>query len=104
MFDVHRLVRLATRKWLREHNQWDVWAGRALARLVHVIPFGDHGTRGVWTVYLPHDMHVAGLLEVHEDKARMSLLGRIISCEYTLGRYKAAEQTQRQLLDQHENE
>lgn len=29
----------------------------------------------------------------------MSLLNRIRSCEWTLGRYKAAEQTERQLLN-----
>ncbi|KAF1954477.1 kinesin light chain [Byssothecium circinans] len=101
-FDMHRLVRLATRNWLREHNQWQEWASKALARLVEVVPFGDYDTRETWTAYLPHAMHVVGLREVHEAEDRIWLLERVGLCEQTLGRYRAAEQALGQVLERRE--
>ena len=102
-FDVHRLVQLATRNWLRARDRWHVWANRTLERLVEVVPFGDHDTREVWTAYLPHAIHVVGLVEVREAEDRMSLLDRMGRCERTLGRYKAAEWAHRQLSEQRES-
>jgi tetratricopeptide (TPR) repeat protein len=99
VFNVHRLVRLATRNWLREHGRWHIWPRKALARLVTVVPFGDHDTREVWTAYLPHAVYVAGLPEVYEAEERVSLLERVGYCEQTLGRYRAAERAHRQVLD-----
>jgi tetratricopeptide (TPR) repeat protein len=101
-FDMHRLVRLATRNWLREHNQWQVWASRALTRLVQVVPFGDHETRKTWTAYLPHAMHIVNQPEVFEAEGRISLLSRIGRCEQTLGRYRAAKQAHEQVLERRE--
>jgi tetratricopeptide (TPR) repeat protein len=53
-FDVHRLVYLATRNWLRVEDELLIWADKALNRLVEVIPEGGHTNREVWTRYLPH--------------------------------------------------
>ncbi|KZM27862.1 uncharacterized protein EKO05_0010026 [Ascochyta rabiei] len=43
--DVHPLVHVATRSWLKNHGQWDVWAERALKRLLEIVPFGDYNTQ-----------------------------------------------------------
>ncbi|KAF2726400.1 hypothetical protein EJ04DRAFT_223043, partial [Polyplosphaeria fusca] len=39
MYDMHRLVCLASRNWLRDHQRWKVWANKALSRLIEVIPY-----------------------------------------------------------------
>jgi tetratricopeptide (TPR) repeat protein len=101
-FDVHPLVHLAMRGWLKAHNQWNVWAEKTLKRLVDIVPFGDHDTREVWTAYLPHATHVADLPEVYEAENRMTMLDQIGHCEWTLGRYKAAGRAYRQLFERRE--
>jgi tetratricopeptide (TPR) repeat protein len=100
--DVHRLVHLVTRSWLRAQDQWYGWANKTLERLLEVVPFGDYDKRETWTAYLPHAIHVVNLAELCEVKGRLGLLSRIGSCEHTLGRYKAAEWTYQQLLEQRE--
>jgi hypothetical protein len=102
VFDVHALVRLATRSWLRENDRWRSSVDKALTRLVEVVPLGGHDKREVWTAYLPHAIHAVGLPEMYEAEARISLLDRIGRCEQTLGRYKAAEWAHRQLLERRE--
>ncbi|KAF2494969.1 hypothetical protein BU16DRAFT_590237 [Lophium mytilinum] len=102
-FDIHALVYLATRNWLKESNRWPSAVAKALTRLVEVLPYGGHSKRMIWTAYLPHANHIVGLPEVYEAEARMSLLNRIGWCESTLGRFKAAELAHRQLLEHKEN-
>ena len=101
-FDVHPLVHLATRNWLRAHDQWHVWANKTLTRLVEVVPFGGHDKREVWMTYLPHAIHVVDLPQLFEAEARMSLLDRIGHCEQMLGHYKGAQQAHQQLLGRRE--
>ncbi|KAF2647204.1 TPR-like protein [Lophiostoma macrostomum CBS 122681] len=101
-FDVHPLVHLAMRGWLKAHNQWNLWAEKTLTRLVEIVPFGDHDTREAWTTYLPHAMHVVDVPEVYDTEGRMSLLDRIGRCEQTLGRYRDAELAHQRLLEQRE--
>jgi tetratricopeptide (TPR) repeat protein len=98
--DVHRLVHLVMRSWLRSQKQWHIWVDKTLTRLVEVLPLGGHDKREVWTAYLPHAIHVVGLAELCERKDR--LLDRVGRCEKTLGHYKAAEWAHRQLLEQRE--
>jgi tetratricopeptide (TPR) repeat protein len=96
--DVHRLVHLVTRNWLRMQKQQCVWVNRALTRLVEVVPLGDHEQKGAWTAYLPHAVHVVKLCEIYAKDAEVSLQDRIGRCEQRLGRYKAAERAHLQLL------
>ena len=96
--DVHRLVQLATRNWLRLKHQWRACADKALARLVEVVPLGGHKNMEIWTAYLPHAVHVVGLVEIGDTKGMMSLLDRIGRCQQALGLYEAAVSAHRQLL------
>jgi tetratricopeptide (TPR) repeat protein len=97
-FDIHRLVHLAARNWLREQNLWHFWVSKTLTRLVEIVPPGDHNTMETWTAYLPHAMHVIEMPEAYELEDRISLLARVGYCEQTLGRYRAAERAHRQVL------
>ncbi|KAF2871031.1 hypothetical protein BDV95DRAFT_52854 [Massariosphaeria phaeospora] len=102
MFDMHRLVRLAMQKWLREHQQWGAWVNKTLTWLVEVVPYGGHERREVWTAYLPHAMHVVELAEVYEVEGRVLLLDRLGRCEQSLGRYNSAEAAHRKVLERRE--
>jgi tetratricopeptide (TPR) repeat protein len=98
IFDMHRLVRLATRSWLQDNGQWQEWASRALRRLVELMPFADHETRQSWSAYLPHATMVIEIPEVFETEDRIMLLSQVGNCELILGRYRAAEQALLQVL------
>ena len=51
-FDLHRLVHLATRRWLTEKDLISEWATRTTRRLAEVFPNHDHNNRAIWRVYL----------------------------------------------------
>jgi hypothetical protein len=55
-FDVHPLLHLAMRGWLKKNDQWIGWAEKAMQRLMEIVPYGDYESREVWTAYLPHAM------------------------------------------------
>ncbi|KAF2202161.1 kinesin light chain [Delitschia confertaspora ATCC 74209] len=101
-FDMHRLVNLAMHNWLKEHQQWDGWVNRTLARLVEIVPYGSYKRREIWTAYLPHAMDIVELPEACNSEDSVLLLDRIGRCEQTLGRYEAAEATHRKVLKQRE--
>jgi tetratricopeptide (TPR) repeat protein len=97
--EVHRLVQLATRNWLKSEDRWHVWLKKALVRLVGIVPLGGHEKREAWTPYLPHAIYIVGLAELKEMDYTISLLDRIGRCEWELGRYEAATFTHMQLLE-----
>lgn len=59
-FDLHRLVHLATRNWLRTEDALAEWTAKAVAQLDKVFPTNDPQNRIVWRAYLPHVGHVLG--------------------------------------------
>jgi tetratricopeptide (TPR) repeat protein len=98
-FNVHPLVHLAIRGWLKAHNKWREWLETTMSRLELIVPLGDHETIREWTAYLPHAKHIVDMPEVYETEVRMGLLRRIGECEMMLGQYKAAEETLRLLVE-----
>ncbi|KAH7079197.1 kinesin light chain 1 [Paraphoma chrysanthemicola] len=101
-FDMHPLVHLTIRGWMKGQHQWDIWTERAMKRLTELIPYGNPNTREVWAAYLPHAKHVVDIYEACKSESRMTLLERLGECERMLGRYAAAEQTYRQAIEQRE--
>jgi tetratricopeptide (TPR) repeat protein len=99
-FDIHPLVHLAIRGWLKAHDQWTLWTRKTMARLVEIVPYGDHDTRDYWTTYMHHAMHLLNQSEVQELSGRMALLEKIGRCERSLGRYQASERAYRRAFDQ----
>lgn len=97
-FDVHPLVHLAIREWLKEHDQWEMSMEITLDHLLELLPTGYIDAMGAWISYLPHAMHVAEHTEVFETIDGASLFTAIGSCEYRLGRYKDAENSHKKAL------
>jgi tetratricopeptide (TPR) repeat protein len=97
-FDVHRLVHMAVAWWLNGQDEQKAWVAKAAARLEELVPCGGHKNKDIWTRYLSHANHVAGLESILDDETRESLLHRVGRCQASLGRYSAAEIAHRQVL------
>jgi tetratricopeptide (TPR) repeat protein len=98
LFDMHRLVHMASKWWLKGHYEQTAWTAKVAGRLEELIPYGGHERKEVWTMYLSHALHVAGLDSILEETARASLLVRVGRCQSSLGQYATAEWTHRQVF------
>ncbi|KAH0562201.1 hypothetical protein GP486_003102 [Trichoglossum hirsutum] len=100
LLDLHRLVHLATRNWLRTEGSLGQWVAKALERLEEMFPDSDHTNRSVWRMYLPHARYV---LESESEEGienkKMELLWKFGSCVSSEGRYKEAEKAFVQVVE-----
>ncbi|KAF2190064.1 FabD/lysophospholipase-like protein [Zopfia rhizophila CBS 207.26] len=99
LLDLHRLVHLATRNWLRMKGSRGEWAAKALERLEEVFPDSDHINRSVWRMYLPHAQYALEF-ELEEDvgNGKTELLWKFGKCAHSDGRYKEAEKAFAQVM------
>ncbi|KAE8383299.1 purine and uridine phosphorylase [Aspergillus bertholletiae] len=90
--NMHRLVYIATRNWLRKSGLWSHWVERVATQMQGVFPGADHTNRMLWREYLPH-----ALALVHEDEFikrqdnYIILVQKIADCLHSDGRYTEAE-------------
>ncbi|KAL6228690.1 hypothetical protein BDW75DRAFT_143238 [Aspergillus navahoensis] len=91
-FDLHRLVHLATRNWLRRISSLSEWTLTALARLEEIFPDDDYTNREKWKTYLPHALRVLGRDEVRGIRQRYELLYKVSICLLADGRATEAVQ------------
>jgi tetratricopeptide (TPR) repeat protein len=93
--DLHRLVHLATRNWLRKEDLLAQWTGRAVTRLKDVLPIDSNQAdqcRNVWRRYITHARHALECNSIeNDDKRRIGLVFRLGICLYINGRYDEAE-------------
>jgi tetratricopeptide (TPR) repeat protein len=91
-FDLHRLVHLATRNWLRREESLAQWTLKAVTRLDEVFPNAHHKNRSLWRAYLPHACYILeSSLINNEYPERIKLLWKYGQCLYSDGRYTEAE-------------
>jgi len=90
-FDLHRLVHLATRSWLKEQGSSNEWIKKAIARLADVFPDNDHQNRALWRAYLPHARCLLSSSLKDDVDGRLLLLERFGLCLMSDGRYIEAE-------------
>jgi len=90
--DIHPLVHLATRNWLRREESLAKWTSQAVTRLGEVFPDNDHENRSVWRLYLPHAQYVLES-SFNEDgvEEKSVLLWKFGMCLCSDGRYNEAE-------------
>ncbi|OAL51109.1 FabD/lysophospholipase-like protein [Pyrenochaeta sp. DS3sAY3a] len=85
--DVHRLVHLATRSWLRRQQSLDVWASKAMLRVHDTIETSNFDNAAAWRPYLAHADYV---LRSHETLAKtkgINLMWCYAWCLLAEGRY-----------------
>lgn len=98
-FDMHRLVRLATRNWLDEKGNHEECVTEVIQRLEQAFPHPRIANKDTWIKYLPHLEAALGSLEGSANKAASVLLPKAGHCYYVLGRYQNSEQKWRQALE-----
>lgn len=94
VLDLHRLVHLTMRNWLRQAGLLHKWTEKAVSRVGEVLPEAEHehGTTAVWRAYLPHAQQVLASDLVSEESAqRVELLRKYGRCVYSDGRWNEAE-------------
>ena len=100
VLDLHRLVHLATRNWLRKERKLAQWTERVIVRLEEVFPDDDHKNRSVWRRYLPHARYALQADLVDKDwTCRMDLICRYGLCLYDDGQWNEAEVAILQVLE-----
>jgi tetratricopeptide (TPR) repeat protein len=100
VLDLHRLVYLATRNWLRKEQKLAQWTERVIVRLQEVFPDDDHKNRSVWRRYLPHACYALQADLVDKDwTCRMDFIWRYGMCLYEDGQWDEAEVAILQVLE-----
>jgi hypothetical protein len=79
-FDVHQLVHLATRNWLRKKGKLSKWILKTLTRLEEIFPIDNDTNRAIWKAYLPHALRLAQDGEVRDNSTRYNLLYKVSIC------------------------
>jgi tetratricopeptide (TPR) repeat protein len=65
-YDIHRLVHLATRIWVKEHGNASKVAEDAVRHVADVFPSDDYESQAVWRGYLPQALR---LLDDRQDSS-----------------------------------
>ncbi|KAI0849478.1 TPR-like protein [Daldinia vernicosa] len=99
-FDIHRLVRLAMRNWIKEQGSWEEWITKGIRYLESGFLHIKEGDIITLRKYLPHTQTALEFQQDALDKeATWRLLFNTSKCYRTLGYYEKAEQTARESLD-----
>lgn len=90
--EMHRLVHLATRNWLRSIDSLYRWQSYSLGVLKCRFPLADTTRRSEWRAAIPHALHALDSTpnELNTDD-RAYLMHMIGACYVHDGRYKEAE-------------
>ncbi|PYH50180.1 purine and uridine phosphorylase [Aspergillus niger CBS 101883] len=98
--NLHRLVHLATRNWMRKNQQFSLQILKTADRLSEVFPDNDHTNRQAWREYLPHALSLiaeAGFWK--EQEKYIGLIRNVCNCLSSDGRWKEAEVLEVQALE-----
>ncbi|KAL6240627.1 hypothetical protein RBB50_012454 [Rhinocladiella similis] len=90
MFDMHRLVHLATRIWVRREGQASQVERAAGRHLATIFPSNNYQNRGQWRLYLPHALRLLQGNETAEMSERYILCRKVGLCLRADGRIKNA--------------
>ena len=91
--EVHRLVHLAVRNYLREQDLLDQWSRKAVVGLAENFPSTSHENRSKWRRLMPHAKYaLAYSLTEQDDESIITLAWKYARALYEDGRYKEAEE------------
>jgi tetratricopeptide (TPR) repeat protein len=93
VFDMHQLVYLATRNWLRLNCAFEEWAESCLKQVLEKFPSGEYGTLDTCDLYLPHAQAVLSYerLSPANDVSRSWLAHKVSRYLQNRGFFYAAE-------------
>lgn len=90
IYDMHRLVHLATRIWLNQEGHGVETRKKAIEHAAEVFPFEDYENRDIWRAYLPHVLRLSTIEQKEGVEAKCRLLWKIGRCLRADGRIKEA--------------
>ena len=85
-YDMHRLVHLAIKVWLRECGRTEEWDAKVAAHLAEIFPSNDWSNRALWRTYFPHALHFLGNTKALDSKTRYDLCMEVGRCLQADGR------------------
>ncbi|KAE8135653.1 violaceus kinesin [Aspergillus pseudotamarii] len=98
--NLHRLVHLATRNWMRRSQQFSLQILKAADRLSEAFPNNDHTNRMVWREYLPHASSLIAEADFQREKEKyINFIVNIGMCLHSDGRWKEAEELEVQAIE-----
>lgn len=90
LYDMHRLVHLATRKWLRIENSLLDRTTTTMERLAKLFPTRQHINKDKWMLYMPHAQTLCDFDVGRELDDRYNLLEKMGLCLMADGKYNEA--------------
>jgi tetratricopeptide (TPR) repeat protein len=90
--NMHRLVHIATRNWLRKNALFSHWIKRVANHMQNVFPDNHHTKLGLWREYIPHALALVYENEfVTQEDKYLALTEKIADCLASDGRWQEAE-------------
>ncbi|KAG2024722.1 hypothetical protein GB937_003420 [Aspergillus fischeri] len=97
--NIHRLVHLATRNWMRKNQLFSQQILKTADRLSEAFPDRYHTNRKLWREYLPHVLSLIEEAEFQKEEEKyVDMVERIGDCLLSDGRSKEAEDRFLQVL------
>jgi tetratricopeptide (TPR) repeat protein len=97
--NIHRLVHLATRNWMRKNQLFSQQILKTADRLTEAFPNNYHTNRKLWREYLPHVLSLTEEAEFQKDEEKyVDMVQKTGNCLYSDGRSKEAEDQFLQVL------
>jgi nucleoside phosphorylase/tetratricopeptide (TPR) repeat protein len=97
--NMHRLVHIATRNWLRKNGQFSHWIQRVADQLEKVFPDNHYSNRRLWRDYLPHALTLLHENEfIKEQGVYIDLVQRVADCLTSDGRCLESEGLYKKVL------
>jgi tetratricopeptide (TPR) repeat protein len=99
-FDIHQLIQLTVRSWLKKNERQEKCVTSVIQRLVMVFPTPQYQNRDMWIKYLPHaQMALKYRTLSTNQKAASQLLYSVGASHSKLGNYDDAERMYLQALE-----
>ncbi|KAJ5938174.1 hypothetical protein N7454_004516 [Penicillium verhagenii] len=90
MFDVHSLVQLSTRMWIKDAQKTQQIIATLTRHIDKRFPSNEYTNRDIWRMYLPHALEILRREESQDLSERYTLLSKIGDCLLADGRAKEA--------------
>ncbi|KAH7012165.1 uncharacterized protein B0I36DRAFT_279029 [Microdochium trichocladiopsis] len=90
IFDMHSLVHMATREWIKKQDRHERVAYDAIRRFNDIFPPSDHENRKRWRQCMPHAMRLLHDTQASETEHRYELVFHVGRCMHIDRRFKEA--------------
>jgi tetratricopeptide (TPR) repeat protein len=100
-FEMHSLVQLSMREWLKQNKQLEKWRKESVKVMARAFPSGEYKTWIDCQVLLPHSKEVMSYVSSDEDEVlnRATVAGNTAWYLHLRGEYATAEEISRDALD-----